>query len=233
MLNFSKKYIVVIILSIIIFLTLYFCWIFLLKKEYNYKNGEIGIYQYNDKIKVSELDSFFLDSLIVNNNYLSFYDDAIIQINKNDFRKRVIGEVSVFAKYDTIENLVQFLKENGVEIQSNLILENRRIIIYSNKKTVCILFFESENKVRLNFRTELPYEISNMYTSDDEFENYYLKINEKTHSSIKEQLKYNFIKITIVIVCFNLICLIFLTLKKLIIIKCKKNSVTKLNSTST
>ena len=191
MLNFSKKYIVVIILSIIIFLTLYFCWIFLLKKEYNYKNGEIGIYQYNDKIKVSELDSFFLDSLIVNNNYLSFYDDAIIQINKNDFRKRVIGEVSVFAKYDTIENLVQFL------------------------------------------RTELPYEISNMYTSDDEFENYYLKINEKTHSSIKEQLKYNFIKIAIVIVCFNLICLIFLTLKKLIIIKCKKNSVTKLNSTST
>ena len=83
MLNFSKKYIVVIILSIIIFLTLYFCWIFLLKKEYNYKNGEIGIYQYNDKIKVSELDSFFLDSLIVNNNYLSFYNDAIIQINKN------------------------------------------------------------------------------------------------------------------------------------------------------
>ena len=233
MLNFSKKYIVVIILSIIIFLTLYFCWIFLLKKEYNYKNGEIGIYQYNDKIKVSELDSFFLDSLIVNNNYLSFYDDAIIQINKNDFRKRVIGEVSVFAKYDTIENLVQFLKENGVEIQSNLILENRRIIIYSNEKTVCILFFESENKVRLNFRTELPYEISNMYTSDDEFENYYLKINEKTHSSIKEQLKYNLIKIAIVIVCFNLICLIFLTLKKLIIIKCKKNSVTKLNSTST
>lgn len=215
MLNFSKKYIVVIILSIIIFLTLYFCWIFLLKKEYNYKNGEIGIYQYNDKIKVSELDSFFLDSLIVNNNYLSFYDDAIIQINKNDFRKRVIGEVSVFAKYDTIENLVQFLKENGVEIQSNLILENRRIIIYSNEKTVCILFFESENKVRLNFRTELPYEISNMYTSDDEFENYYLKINEKTHSSIKEQLKYNLIKIAIVIVCFNLICLIFLTLKKL------------------
>lgn len=233
MLNFSKKYIVVIILSIIIFLTLYFCWIFLLKKEYNYKNGEIGIYQYNDKIKVSELDSLFLDSLIVNNNYLSFYDDAIIQINKNDFRKRVIGEVSVFAKYDTIENLVQFLKENGVEIQSNLILENRRIIIYSNEKTVCILFFESENKVRLNFRTELPYEISNMYTSDDEFENYYLKINEKTLSSIKEQLKYNFIKIAIVIVCFNLICLIFLTLKKLIIIKCKKNSVTKLNSTST
>ena len=233
MLNFSKKYIVVIILSIIIFLTLYFCWIFLLKKEYNYKNGEIGIYQYNDKIKVSELDSFFLDSLIVNNNYLSFYDDAIIQINKNDFRKRVIGEVSVFAKYDTIENLVQFLKENGVEIQSNLILENRRIIIYSNEKTVCILFFESENKVRLNFRTELPYEISNMYTSDDEFENYYLKINEKTHSSIKEQLEYNFIKIAIVIVCFNLICLIFLTLKKLIIIKCKKSSVTKLNSTST
>ena len=232
MLNFSKKYIVVIILSIIIFLTLYFCWIFLLKKEYNYKNGEIGIYQYNDKIKVSELDSFFLDSLIVNNNYLSFYDDAIIQINKNDFRKRVIGEVSVFAKYDTIENLVQFLKENGVEIQSNLILENRRIIIYSNEKTVCILFFESENKVRLNFRTELPYEISNMYTSDDEFENYYLKINEKTHSSIKEQLKYKFINIAIVIVCFNLICLIFLTLKKLII-KCKKNSVTKLNSTST
>lgn len=215
MLNFSKKYIVVIILSIIIFLTLYFCWIFLLKKEYNYKNGEIGIYQYNDKIKVSELDSFFLDSLIVNNNYLSFYDDSIIQINKNDFRKRVIGEVSVFAKYDTIENLVQFLKENGVEIQSNLILENRRIIIYSNEKTVCILFFESENKVRLNFRTELPYEISNMYTSDDEFENYYLKINEKTHSSIKEQLKYNLIKIAIVIVCFNLICLIFLTLKKL------------------
>ena len=215
MLNFSKKYIVVIILSIIIFLTLYFCWIFLLKKEYNYKNGEIGIYQYNDKIKVSELDSFFLDSLIVNNNYLSFYDGAIIQINKNDFRKRVIGEVSVFAKYDTIENLVQFLKENGVEIQSNLILENRRIIIYSNEKTVCILFFESENKVRLNFRTELPYEISNMYTSDDEFENYYLKINEKTHSSIKEQLKYNLIKIAIVIVCFNLICLIFLTLKKL------------------
>lgn len=233
MLNFSKKYIVVIILSIIIFLTLYFCWIFLLKKEYNYKNGEIGIYQYNDKIKVSELDSFFLDSLIVNNNYLSFYDDAIIQINKNDFRKRVIGEVSVFAKYDTIENLVQFLKENGVEIQSNLILENRRIIIYSNEKTVCILFFESENKVRLNFRTELPYEISNIYTSDDEFENYYLKINEKIHSSIKEQLKYNFIKIAIVIVCFNLICLIFLTLKKLIIINCKKNSVTKLNSTST
>lgn len=233
MLNFSKKYIVVIILSIIIFLTLYFCWIFLLKKEYNYKNGEIGIYQYNDKIKVSELDSFFLDSLIVNNNYLSFYDDAIIQINKNDFRKRVIGEVLVFAKYDTIENLVQFLKENGVEIQSNLILENRRIIIYSNEKTVCILFFESENKVRLNFRTELPYEISNIYTSDDEFENYYLKINEKIHSSIKEQLKYNFIKIAIVIVCFNLICLIFLTLKKLIIIKCKKNSVTKLNSTST
>lgn len=233
MLNFSKKYIVVIILSIIIFLTLYFCWIFLLKKEYNYKNGEIEIYQYNDKIKISELDSFFLDSLIVNNNYLSFYDDAIIQINKNDFRKRFIGEVSVFAKYDTIENLVQFLKENGVEIQSNLILENRRIIIYSNEKTVCILFFESENKVRLNFRTELPYEISNMYTSDDEFENYYLKINEKTHSSIKEQLKYNFIKIAIVIVCFNLICLIFLTLKKLIIIKCKKNSVTKLNSTST
>ena len=189
MLNFSKKYIVVIILSIIIFLTLYFCWIFLLKKEYNYKNGEIGIYQYNDKIKVSELDSFFLDSLIVNNNYLSFYDDAIIQINKNDFRKRVIGEVSVFAKYDTIENLVQFLKENGVEIQSNLILENRRIIIYSNEKTVCILFFESENKVRLNFRTELPYEISNMYTSDDEFENYYLKINEKNSLINKRTIK--------------------------------------------
>ena len=200
MLNFSKKYIVVIILSIIIFLTLYFCWIFLLKKEYNYKNGEIGIYQYNDKIKVSELDSFFLDSLIVNNNYLSFYDDAIIQINKNDFRKRVIGEVSVFAKYDTIENLVQFLKENGVEIQSNLILENRRIIIYSNEKTVCILFFESENKVRLNFRTELPYEISNMYTSDDEFENYYLKINnlcgeKRRDKSLKPLSKENLQKI--------------------------------------
>ena len=134
-------------------------------------------------------------------------------------------------KIEILDN--QFLKENGVEIQSNLILENRRIIIYSNEKTVCILFFESENKVRLNFRTELPYEISNIYTSDDEFENYYLKINEKIHSSIKEQLKYNFIKIAIVIVCFNLICLIFLTLKKLIIIKCKKNSVTKLNSTST
>ena len=222
MLNFSKKYIVVIILSIIIFLTLYFCWIFLLKKEYNYKSGEIRIYQYNDKIKVSDLDSLFLDSLNVNNNYLSFYDDAIIQINKNDLRKRAIGEVSVFAKYDSIENLVLFLKENGVEIQSNLILENRRIIIYSNGKTVCILFFESDNKVRLNFRTELPYKISNMYTSDDEFENYFLKINAKTHLSIKEQLKYNFIKIAIVIVCFNLICLIFLTLKKLIIIKCKK-----------
>ena len=139
--NFSKKYIVVIILSIIIFLTLYFCRIFLLKKEYNYKSGEIRIYQYNEKIKVSDLDSIFLDSLIVNNNYLSFCDDAIIQINKNDFRKRVIGEVSVFAKYDSIENIVLFLKENGVEIQSNLILENQRIIIYRMLIILFLSFF--------------------------------------------------------------------------------------------
>lgn len=211
-----EKFSIVIILNLVIFVVLYFIWNHPLKKEYNYRSNEI--IEYSDKINLTSLDPIFLKVLkninLINNDYLLFDDDVLIHIAKNNFRKRGGGEINIWGEYKHNDDLEKFIREINDEINISDLIKNHRVVFYNNESTTCYLFIEPVNKIQINFHTRLPYHLNNDYESSDEFEKYYLSLNEQIKSSIKKQLRENYIKIFIIIIVFNSICLFLCFLQR-------------------
>ncbi|MBR1377365.1 MAG: hypothetical protein IJ565_06120 [Bacilli bacterium] len=216
MINLLKKYkIIIALVNIIIFIVLYFVLVYSIKKEYNYDNNVINLYDYSEKINIDNLEDIFLKVLrnIVINNNLLFEDNVVVQISKNNLHRRGLGEVSIFGEYKSNDELEKIIKKLDSNIDIDTLLDKRKLSIYNDEKTICILFLESSNHVRINFRTKLPYSFSDNYTSSNEFEKYYFLINEKNHLTIKNKIKSGYVKILSIIVSINLVCLIFLAFK--------------------
>ena len=100
-------------------------------------------------------------------------------------------------------------KSRDVKYSKNALTNEHKLIIYNDVDTSCILFFESSNIIRINFRTKLPYKISDKIIYDNKFKKYYLEINEHNYSMIRNKMIISYMKILIIIMCFNLILIIY------------------------
>ena len=85
-------------------------------------------------MNITNIPDFFFKNLnnieIVHNEHITFDDKIILEINKNYLHKRGVGKISIIGKYNSYDDLKNFLSHLNVSEKFDVLIKENKIIIY-------------------------------------------------------------------------------------------------------
>ena len=203
-----EKVLILVIINIILFVSIEIIFLYPLKHKIRF-----GFSEYTERKSISDLDNIFkkaINNIDLNDNTdISFDDTFGIYITRNDRRYRGIGKIIINGKYQSIDNLINFLNSLEIEYDIEEIMNNKNKSIHVADGVAIIL--QGQDGIRISYSTYIQYNHLKGHNYDNEFEKYFIAIEEKIIREYSKKINNIYIKEFFFLLILNiLIVLIYI-----------------------
>lgn len=202
-----------IICDIVVIIFLYAITIYPIKNKYNgdgsVKKDMTHFCSYENKSEISneqkEVLLYMLDNIdLYSKEQINLEKEARVKISINSRHKRVIGDITIYGTYNSLDDLKEAFKSFNINEEK---FDDNKIYIINKNNCDVLINKTKDNEFMINFISKLPYEY-NIHQIDNTSEDivYYKKINEENRIYVNKKM--NKAKI-IFWLCFFVINVIF------------------------